>query len=147
MNFNDNYMKFVGWTETPASRAFFSDETICHIQREIKSRTGITVNPENIKDNLNNIYENYRPPVGDMYSRNWMPSEYTGTDAFTQSMQLTIDSFCKTIEDEREITQNNQKLSAWVQMYGNFNEHGLRAHSVIKTREKRPTPMQFYMRY
>ena len=43
--------------------------------------------------------------------------------------------------------QQNEKLSPWVQVYGDFSEHQLRSHPPIKILEKRPSTMQFNMNY
>ena len=50
------------------------------------------------------------------------------------------------IKTEYEINANNKRYSAWSALYG-ANDVGLRAHSQIKLREKRPTPFQFHMKF
>lgn len=50
------------------------------------------------------------------------------------------------IKTEYEINANNKRYSAWSALYG-ANDVGLRAHSTIKLREKRPTPFQFHMKF
>lgn len=50
------------------------------------------------------------------------------------------------IKTEYEINTNNKRYSAWSALYG-ANDVGLRAHSQIKLREKRPIPFQFHMKF
>ena len=46
------------------------------------------------------------------------------------------------------MAEYNASLSAWVTVLGEgLNEHNLRSFAPIKTRLKRPNPMEFHMRY
>jgi hypothetical protein len=57
-----------------------------------------------------------------------------------------VEFMAEHIKTEYEINTNNKRFSAWSALYG-ANDVGLRAHSQIKIREKRPTPFQFHMKF
>lgn len=57
-----------------------------------------------------------------------------------------VEFMTEHIKTEYEINANNKRFSAWSALYG-ANDVGLRAHSQIKLREKRPTPFQFHMKF
>ena len=57
-----------------------------------------------------------------------------------------VEFMVEHIKTEYEINANNKRYSAWSALYG-ANDGGLRAHSKIKLREKRPTPFQFHMKF
>ena len=57
-----------------------------------------------------------------------------------------VEFMSEYIKSEYEINTNNKRFSAWSALYG-ANDGGLRAHSQIKVREKRPTPFQFHMKF
>jgi hypothetical protein len=47
-----------------------------------------------------------------------------------------------------EMAENNSKLSIWTTVLGEgLNEHNLRSYAPIKTRVRRPNPMEFHMKY
>lgn len=57
-----------------------------------------------------------------------------------------VEFMAEYIKSEYEINANNKRFSAWSALYG-ANDTGLRAHSQLKLREKRPTPFQFHMKF
>jgi hypothetical protein len=57
-----------------------------------------------------------------------------------------VEFMVEYIKTEYEINANNKRYSAWSALYG-ANDVGLRAHSQIKLRDKRPTPFQFHMKF
>ena len=57
-----------------------------------------------------------------------------------------VEFMVEYIKTEYGINTNNKRYSAWSALYG-ANDVGLRAHSQIKLREKRPTPFQFHMKF
>jgi hypothetical protein len=57
-----------------------------------------------------------------------------------------VEFMTEHIKTEYQINTNNKRFSAWSALYG-ANDVGLRAHSQIKLREKRPTPFQFHMKF
>ena len=58
-----------------------------------------------------------------------------------------IQSITSQIKDQYEMTECNNSLDIWNQVYGDFNKAGLRAHPKIKLREKHPQYMAFNMNY
>jgi hypothetical protein len=61
-------------------------------------------------------------------------------------LQDVVTFMSEYIRSEYELAENNAGFSAWSALYG-ANDHGLRAHSQIKLRERRPTPFQFNMNF
>jgi hypothetical protein len=57
-----------------------------------------------------------------------------------------VEFIAENIKTEYEINANNKRYSAWSALYG-ANDVGLRAHSQIKLRNKRPIPFQFHMKF
>lgn len=61
-------------------------------------------------------------------------------------LNQVVEFMVEYIKTEYEINANNKRYSAWSTLYG-ANDVGLRAHSQIKLRERRPTPFQFHMKF
>ena len=61
-------------------------------------------------------------------------------------LNQVVEFMVEYIKTEYQINANNKRFSAWSALYG-ANDAGLRAHSQIKLREKRPTPFQFHMKF
>lgn len=150
-----NYIRHVGWDENnECFRKYYSDKTIDIISKKVTELTR-GVDPQNRKiivpknricEVMDGIYRNFRPPTGDIYSRYIVPNDQQAN--MVQSMvDQTIEVITNYIRTELGIEQNNQKLTAWVQVYGDFNPNGLRQVPQIKTRERRPAVMQFHMNY
>jgi hypothetical protein len=95
---------------------------------------------------LSNIFQNYRPPTGDIYSRYNIPSGRSD-NMVQEIIDQTIELITSQLRTEYTMLENNSKLTVWTTVYGDFNEHFLRAHPIIKIREKRPNPMEFNMNY
>ena len=96
---------------------------------------------------MNDIYDSFRPATGDIYSRYIVPNGMS-TQSYVQSMvNQVIEVIVSNVKNTLEIEANNEKLTVWTTLYGDFNKDGLRQHPPIKTRNKRPTPMQFNMNY
>jgi len=82
------------------------------------------------------------------------PSDYMVQTAIQTNVGLSsnyiinqvVEFMSEYIRSEYEINTNNKRYSAWSALYG-ANDVGLRAHSQIKLREKRPTPFQFHMKF
>jgi hypothetical protein len=150
-----NYLRHVGWQESDyCTRKYYSKETIDTISKKITELTRgvdpqnrkIIVPPERICEVLDAVYINYRPPTGDIYSRYIIPND-DQANAVQSMIDQTIEIITDHIRNEMGMEENNQKLSAWVQVYGDFNTNQLRAHPIIKTRERRPSTMQYNMNY
>jgi hypothetical protein len=96
---------------------------------------------------MNDIYESYRPPTGDIFSRYIVPSG-TSSESYVQNMiDQVIEVITSDVRNNLGMEECNKKLSIWTTVYGDFNSSGLRQHAPIKVRNKRPTPMLFQMNY
>lgn len=153
---DDNYIKHVGYSESNACiKKYFDKHTVSTISYKITellqgvdpSGRPIIVPNKTICSVMNDIYNSYRPPTGDIFSRYIVPSG-TSSENYVQSMiDQVIEVITSDVRNNLGMEENNKKLSIWTTVYGDFNEHGLQQHSSIKVRKKRPTPMQFQMNY
>lgn len=157
---DDNYMRHVGWSTTVSQNSscyhkFFSPITVNIISRKVTELL-MGVNPENkpikVTDRvicgvMSQVFDTFRPTTGDIYGRYNVPNGY-GVDSYVQNMiDQTIEIIYSEVRTTLEMEENNKKLTIWTTVYGDFNEHGLRQHSYIKTRNKKPSTMQFNMNY
>lgn len=150
-----NYLRHPGWDQQNyCFKSLYSPATLNLIQRKVMELTlgvdgknrKIIVPKERICEVLDGVYQSYTPPVGDIYTRYIIPTDEQ-QDRVQALIDQTIQIIVSNVRDTLGIEQNNQKLSAWVQVYGDFNAQGLRAHSIITTRDRKPTTMQFNMNY
>lgn len=142
-------------TDNPEFKRYFSKQTIQTISKKITELT-LGVDPLNrpivvpnstICGLMSEIYDGYAPPVGDIHSRYIIPSGQ-GPDDYVQSMiDQVINVAVNQITTDLETEQNNSSLSIWTTLLGDFNEHGLRQHAPIKTRNRRPRSFMFNMNY
>ena len=152
---DSNYIRYAGWDETnPAVKRLYSPETIKLISRKVTELT-LGVDPKNrpilVPDNricevLDGIYSNYRPTVGDIHTRYILPNN-AQQDQIASVIDQTIEMIVSNIRNQIGMEGQNQKLSAWIQLYGDFNAGGLRQFPPIKLKEKRASTMQFNMNY
>jgi hypothetical protein len=150
-----NYLRFAGWDQNNACyKKFFSRDTVNMISRKITELTAgvdkynrlYRVPDIRICEVMDGVYQSYNPPVGDIYTRYIVPN--TEQENRVQSLiDQTIEIIVSHIRNTVGIDQWNESLSAWVQVYGDFNIHGLRQHSQIKVQDKKPATMQFNMNY
>jgi hypothetical protein len=150
-----NYLRYVGWGEqNPCAKKFFSQNTVDVISKKVSELTRgvdpqnrkIVVPDERIGEVMDSVYQGFRPPTGDIFSRYIIPNNEQGN--MVQNMiDQTIELITSHIRNNLEIEQYNSTLSSWVQVYGDFNTHNLRQHSPIKIRERKPSTMQFHMNY
>jgi len=161
-NCNDQYIKHVGYSDQICSSSctsscvhkLFSPENIRNISTKItellvgvdKQNRPIIVPDKSICSVMSAVFDNFRPETGDIYGRYNVPNN--GSTSYTQRI---IDEVINIIVNDVKVNlgmdQCNQNLSAWTQVLGDFNKHGLRSHSQIKLRERRPSPMLFNMNY
>ena len=159
-----NNLRYVGWDTTikhgnaytsECYRRLLSDETIQHISYTISdSLTGvdrqgrkIKVSNQAIRDLLNSVYqENMSRGVGDIFSR-YQIVEESNRDDYRDMIQRTIEIAVSQIRTQLGMEENNNKLSIWNTVLGDFNENGLRSHAPIKTRKRKPDSMLFNMNY
>ena len=153
---SDLYTKHVGFQDTnPCIEKLFNKHTVYTISAKI-TQLLMGVHPQNrpiivpnntIYNVMDNIYQSYRPRTGDIYGRYNVPSGYS-TDSYVQDIiDQVIEVIVSDVKTTYDQDENNKKLSAWTTVLGDFNDHQLRSHPIIKTRLKRPAPMQFNMNY
>jgi hypothetical protein len=106
----------------------------------------LIVPDEIICDVIDGVYSKYKPNVGDIFTRYQIESD--APDTIIQNIiDQTIEIITYGLRNQYGMENANYKLSAWVQILGDFNTNGLRAHPIIKTQEKRPSTMQFFENY
>jgi hypothetical protein len=148
-------MRYVGYEKDYNLNAFiFTEENVNTIQREV-SRLLRGVDPQGriikvtrdvIIKSLDNITQGYNPETGAPYGRYMFDEDCRRNDAAAIVAQ-TINFIASAVKTDIEIQDANSKLTVWTTVLGDFNEHGLRSHSDIKVRERRPDPMMFNMNY
>jgi hypothetical protein len=141
---DNNFYKHVGWEENNSCiRKYFSSDNIKSLSYKITQLLQgvdphgrpITVPDKTICHVLSEVFNSYRPPTGDIYSRYIVP---TGEpDNYVQSMiDQTIEIITSDVKNNIGMEENNRKLSVWTTVLGDFNANGLRQHAPIKIREK-----------
>lgn len=149
-----NYTRFIGWNqEYQPTDNFFSQETINLISKKVSELTRgihpknkiIIVPDEQIAGVMDSIFRYYRPPTGDIYTRYIIPNDERNSTSYM--IDQVIEVITSHLVTEYKMRENNEKLSAWVQVYGTFNKHNLTQTPPIKTRGRRPAVMQFNMNY
>lgn len=148
----------VGWEETardnPIIQRIFSKQT-CRTIQEKTSEYLAGVDPKGkrivpservVVAALYGVYRSHQPEVGDIYGK-YLVNNMNMRNDYAYIVDKTISLLVRAIRDELEMNQNNEKLTIWTTVLGDFNEHGLRQYAPIKTREKRPDNFLFHMRY
>lgn len=150
-----NYLRHPGWDEfNECFRQLYSKDTIKTISKKVTELTRgvdklnrpIIVPDMRICEVIDGVYQGFRPPTGDIYSRYIVPNDQQAS-MVQNIIDQTIEVITNHIRNEIGIEQENQKLSAWVQVYGDFNTHGLRQFPPIKIKERHANYMQFNMNY
>ena len=151
---NDKVQRNVGYTDYSCNAGnLFSKSNITQMSKKItellqgvdKYNRPIIVPDSTITSVMSSVYENFRPEVGDIYSRYTIPNNIE--DYYSRIMNETINVIYLDVKGNLGMDDNNSKLTIWTTLLGDFNEHGLQSHPKIKLREKRPAPLQFNMNY
>lgn len=130
-----------------ALRSLFSIENLLRISHMITERLrdlvpeGLVVPFNTISNVLKALYEAYRPPMGNPMTMYNVVSDDVCLDLSNQAINIIT----QQVRDEIVAEQNAKKLTIWTTVLGDHNQHGLRAHSSIKLKQRRPTPMMFNM--
>ena len=152
---NDQFIKHVGYSyNTGGLREFFAKSNIDKISHKItellmgvlKNNRPIIVPDKTICSVMSAVYESFRPETGDIYTRYNIPKD-RGQSYLQTMIDEVINIITTDVKNNLGMDEANSKLSIWTTVLGDFNEHGLRSHSKIRLREKRPMPMQFHMNY
>ena len=107
----------------------------------------IIVTDDVIYNTLSGVFANYRPVVGDIYSRFQIMNNELERNDVQDMINQTIQIIYVYLRNEIAMEENNKKLTIWTTIYGDFNKHGLRQTPPIKVRRRRPDPMLFNMNY
>ena len=152
---DNNYIKYVGYSQAYSGiEKYYSKNTIKKISCKItellqgvdKYNRPIIVPDKTICSVMSDVEDANRPQTGDIFSRYNIPSQ-GNTGSVNYLIDKVINIITTDVKNNLGIEQNNEKLSIWTTVLGDFNKHGLRQHPPIKLREKRPTPMLFNMNY
>lgn len=150
-----NYLRYAGWSEDNyCIKKYFSKDTVRLISKKVTELTkgvdpknrSIIVPDENICKVMDGVFQGFRPAIGDIFTRYIIPNDEQ-TDLVQSMIDQTIEIITNHIRGNIGIDENNFKLSAWVQVYGDFNPHNLTQTPPIKILGKRPATMQFNMNY
>lgn len=112
----------------------------CHDQRLI------LVTKERIRELLRVVIEGMRFPVGDIYSKNSMQNRKKLIHESVENCTLhhLIENISHFLFSE-DVVRNS--WDPWSVLYGEFNPNGLRAHSELKIKEKRPIQFELPMMF
>lgn len=153
-----SYTRHIAWEENNTCiQNYYSADTVKTISRKVTELLQ-GVDPENrpilvpdhiIANVMDSVYKTYRPETGDIYARyNIQSYAQASSESYVQNMiDQTIQIITADVKNNLEMEECNSKLSIWTTVLGDFNDHGLQSHPQIKIRNKRPTPMQFFMNY
>jgi len=150
-----NFLRHAGWQEPDECiKSYFSQPTIDVISRTVsqltlgvdKKNRKIIVPDSTICSVMDSVYQSYRPPTGDIFTRLSIPDS-DNTNMVASMIDRVIEIIVSNIRIQTGMERANEKLTVWVQLMGDFNPNGLRQVPPIKTLEKRPSTMQFNMNY
>lgn len=160
---SDRSYQFVGWDSQVAELQknpsqwgvydfYMTEEVRDFIKKSaednIYTTTGVKYTFPNptVERVMTSAYNDYRPEVGDIYSRYTINCDAKVND-LNVLVQRAVEWITNKVRNEVLMRRNNESMSVWSTLYGSFNPHGLRAHSIIKLREREPARMQFNMKY
>lgn len=148
----------VGWeaaSSNPIVQRLFTKQTVQTIQQKVSEYlAGVDPNGKRIipservvVNGLYGVFRSHTPEeLGDIYGK-YLVTNMNQRNDIAYMIDKTISLLVRAIRDELEMAQNNEKLTIWTTLLGDFNEHGLRQFPPIKVREKRPDNFLFHMRY
>lgn len=155
-NCDDNFFRHVGYKQDNSCiQEYFSLDTVKKIKEQVTQLT-LGVDPKNrpivVSDRviyhvMSQINDSFRPQTGDIFTRYIIPSGVSNLSYVNDMINQVIEIIVSDIKTNTLMEENNKKLSAWTTVYGDFNEHNLRQHPIIKVQDKRPEPFQFNMNY
>lgn len=148
-----NYLRYPGWDENNyCIKKFFSKDTVKLISDKVTELTiGVTSKKIKVPDYricevMDGVFRGFTPTTGDIFTR-YIVSNDEQQNMVQSLIDQTIEVITNHIVNELGMEKQNAKLTAWVQVYGDFNPNGLRYHPIIKVQENRPSTMQFNMNY
>lgn len=160
---DDNFIKHVGYSQhicdntcgPSCIQRYFGKDTINTISCKVtellmgvdpKNRP-IIVPDKTICSVMSAVWNNYKPEqAGDIYTKYNIPSPGI-PDGVTTMIDQTINIIVSDVRVNLGMEEHNKKLTIWTTVLGDYNLQGLRSHSKIKIRERRPQPMMMNMNY
>lgn len=142
--FDENYYRHVGYDpSTPCYSNFFNQKTVDIISRQVTqnllgllpNNKSIIVTNEVIGHVMSGVYQDRMAKVGDIYTIYNIPDSRP-VDFNNEMIDRVINIITSHIKTEYEIIENNEKLTKWTTILGDFNKHNLRSHPEIKVRER-----------
>ena len=153
---DNNNMRHVGWDLTIENnefyKAYFSHTTLRYISKNVtQNLQGLKSKPIVVTDDaighvMSQIYADRLPKIGSIFSRYTIHDDKV-VSMFQEMIQRSIELITSTVRDEIEVARNNEKLSVWSTVLGDFNKEGLRGHDQIRVNNKHPKTMQINMNY
>ena len=154
---SDFSYNYVGWgtggsTDQVGYRILFSRANILCIQDRVNKYLinvigkNIIVPEKQIAHLMSSLVKYNSPLIGDMYSMFIIPEEVPRNDVRDLNEQA-FNLIVAQITEEERILKYNQSLTIWTTVLGEFNDQGLRAHPIIKRKERDVPRCQFNMRY
>ena len=154
---NDNYTRHSGYQDTSVllQKNFYNVNTVNTISKKLTqllqgvdpSNRRIIIPDKIITNVMDSVYNDFVPETGDIFTRYIIPSGLNSDDYITSLIDQTIQVIYSDVKNNIEMEQNNKKLSAWVQVLGDFNDNNLRSYPPIKVLNKHPAYGQFNMNY
>lgn len=161
---DDNYLRHVGWEQTlydadqlGGYNRLFSTQNVKMISEKVTELLqgvdpqgrDIIFPDDKIIHVLNQLFEAHKTSnIGDIYSRLHISGLEDKRDDIAEINQQAINLIYNEIKNITEIEQCNNKLDIFdATILGDFNKLGLKQTPKIYTRNRRPTPMMFNMRY
>ncbi len=153
-----NQFQYVGWDSVASwnslTRRLFTKRTVELIQNKTSEYLNgvdplgrkMIPSQKTVTSALYNVFADHIPQTGDIYGR-YSIRDDSNRDDYSYIVDKTISLIVGNIRTEIEMQEQNQKLTIWTTVLGDFNEHGLRQTPPIKLRHKRPDPMLFHMNY
>jgi hypothetical protein len=112
-------------------------KTVTKILKGTLPNQDIIIADHVICDVLSNIYQNYIPQVGDIYSRYIIPLDgQSGCDWMGNIIQQAIQVMVSNVKNTYDMERQNKDLTIWTTVLGDSNKHGLRSHAPIKIRKR-----------
>ena len=141
--YDENYYRHVGWEQYKGFNNIFSQKNIDYISHQITKKLkgysidgkDIVVSDRSISQVMSSVYQDRKPKFGDIYTVFQIPeNEVISIEDYI--ILRTIFIITNELMTEYEIVKQNQKLSIWNTVLGDFNENGLRSHDKIKIKHR-----------
>ena len=153
---NENFYRYVGWEVSVLGfdKEYFSEKNLRSISDRLnellkclrKDKRPVIVADKVIAHMMSEVFYKNRPQLGDMYTMLIIPPARLRND-LEQMNDMVVEMIYNQVKTEYEMDENNRGLTIWTSVLGDFNKHGLRQFSTIKTNEKNINKVRFNMNY